>query len=118
VEEMKYVLLGRLLDRYSAEQGIEVRQAEVDACINAMQRMADQDRQQRATRREELQRKLADTKLDDAGYRELSAELEVLDELAASLDETAGDAEEDHEVRVQIASAFTRQWKINRALYL
>jgi hypothetical protein len=116
-EEMKYVLLDRLLDRYAAEQGIDVSQVDIDAYIDAMQRLAEQDRQRRATRREELQRQLADTKPDAAGYRELSAELDVLDELATSLDETAADAGEDREVRVQIASALTRQWKINRALY-
>ena len=116
-EEMKYVLLGRLLDRYAAGQGIEVSQADIDAYIDAMLRLAEQDRQQRATRREQLQGKLATTKPDDAGYKELAAELEALDQLAASLDEPPGDAAEDRGARVLIASAFIRQWKINRALY-
>jgi hypothetical protein len=116
-EEMKYVILGRLLDRYAVEQGIEVSQVDIDAYLNAMQRMAEQDRQQRATRREELQGKLATMKPDDAGYKALAAELEALEQLAASLDELAGDAGEDREARAQVASAFIRQWKINRALY-
>jgi hypothetical protein len=116
-EEMKYVILGRLLDRYAAEQGIEVSQADIDAYLDAMQRMAEHDRQQRDVRREELQGKLATMKSEDAGYKALSAELEVLDQLAAGLDESADDAGEDREARVQVASAFIRQWKINRALY-
>jgi hypothetical protein len=116
-EEMKYVILGRLLDRYATEQDIEVGQEDIDAYLDAMQRTAEQDRQQRAARREELQRKLADTKPDAAGYKALSAELEVLDQLAEGLDEPASDAGEDREARVQVASAFIRQWKINRALY-
>jgi hypothetical protein len=45
-EDMKYVILGRLLDRYAVEHSIEVSQADIDACINAMQRFAEQDRQQ------------------------------------------------------------------------
>ena len=56
-------------------------------------------------------------KPDDAGYQALAAELEALDQLAAGLDEPAGDAGEEREAREQIASAFIRQWKINRALY-
>jgi hypothetical protein len=116
-EEMKYVILGRLLDRYAAEHSIEVSQADIDAYIDAMLRLAEQDRQRRAMRREELQGKLAATQPDAAGYQALSDELEVLDQLAASLDEPASDAEEEREARVQVASAFIKQWKINRALY-
>jgi hypothetical protein len=116
-EEMKYVILGRLLDRYAAERDIEVSQADMDAYLDAMQLMAEQDRQRRDRRREELQRKLADTKPDDAGYKALPAEFEVLDQHSAGLDEPASDAGENREARVQVASAFMRQWKINRAVY-
>lgn len=65
-EEMKYVILGRLLDRYVAELSIEVSQADIDAYINAIQRVAEQDRQRRAMRREELQQQLAATNPDAA----------------------------------------------------
>jgi hypothetical protein len=116
-EEMKYVILGRLLDQYAAAQEIKVSQADIDAYLDAMQRMAEQDRERRSERREELQRMLADVKPDDDGYKALSEELEMLDQLAASLDEAANDTGEDREARVQVASAFIKQWKINRALH-
>lgn len=37
--------------------------------------------------------------------------------MLASLDETARGAAEDQAARRQVAAAFIRQWKINRALY-
>jgi hypothetical protein len=58
-EEMKYLILRGLLDRYAAEQGIEVSQAEINEYLQAMQRVAEQDRRRRAERREQLVRQLA-----------------------------------------------------------
>jgi hypothetical protein len=117
-EEMKYVILSRLLEPCAAESSIEVSQADIDACINAMQSVAEQDRQRRAQQRDELVRQLASADPDGAEHAALSAELETLDqfaEFAVSL--PTSDSREGREAREQVASAFIRQWKINRALY-
>ena len=103
------------LGRLDCSLSIEVSQADIDAYINAMQRVAEQDRQRRAMRREELQQQLAATNPDPALHQTLSSELEKLDQLAVNL--PASDSSEDREAREQVASAFIRQWKINRALY-
>ena len=103
------------LGRLDSSLSIDVSQADIDAYINAMQRVAEQDQQRRAMRREELQQQLAATDPDAAVYQTLSSELERLDQFAVSL--PASDSREDREAREQVASAFIRQWKINRALY-
>ena len=116
-EEMKYVILSRLLEPYAAEHSIEVSQADIDAYIDAMARVAEQDRQRRAAQREELVRQLDKTPPDDTGREALSSQIETLDQLQSSLDEMDSGSAEDHAAREQVATAFIRQWKINRALY-
>jgi hypothetical protein len=78
-EELRYVVLQELTDRYAASQGITVTQAEKEAYA--------------AQVREALSKDPA-----------VAAELEK---------ETA----EDRAARLQIAEAFIKQWKIDRALY-
>jgi len=114
-EEMKYVLLGRLLDRYATEQGISVSQADIDAYIGGVARIAERDRQRRAERREELVRQLASAA---TGKREaVEAELRALDQLEADLGEADSGSSEARAAREEVATAFIRQWKLNRALY-
>ena len=116
-EEMKYVILDRLLDRYAAKQGIEVSQADVDAYIDAMTRVAEQDRQRRAAQREELVQLLGKAPPDDTRRDELASQIETLDQLQSSLDEMDSGSEEGRAAREQVATAFIRQWRLNRELY-
>jgi len=116
-EEMKYLILRGLLDRYAAGEGIEVGQAEINEYLQAMQRVAEQDRRRRAERREELVRQLASASPGDVGGKALESELKALDQLKADLGEVDSSSSEERATREQVAAAFIRQWKINRALY-
>jgi hypothetical protein len=78
-EELRYVVLKELTDRYAASQGITVTQAEKEAYV--------------AHLREALSKDPA---------------------VAAELGEESA---EDKAARLEIAEAFIKQWKINRALY-
>ena len=78
-EELRYVVLKELTDRYAASQGITVTQAEKEAYV--------------AHLREALSKDPA---------------------VAAELGEESA---EDRVARLEIAEAFIKQWKINRALY-
>jgi hypothetical protein len=119
-EEMRYLILRKLVDRYALAHGIEVTRADVDAYIESMNRMAENERRQNETRRMELIRKLASPGLNETERQQLTDELDSLDELmenllqGSSLDE---DPEAYRKAREKAASAFIRQWKINRALY-
>ena len=115
--EMQAVIIGKLVDRYAAEQGIEVKPEEIDAYIDSLRRVAEQDRRRQEARREELARKLEAETLSAAERQSLSSQLATLNEVLASLDETARNAAEDQAARRQVAAAFIRQWKINQALY-
>lgn len=116
-EEMKYLILDRLLNRYATEQDIEVSQMDIDAYIDAMARVVEQDRRQRAAQREELVRQLDAAPPGDARRDALTAEIKTLDQLQSSLDKMASNSGEDRGAREEVATAFIRQWKINRALY-
>lgn len=115
--EMQAVIIGKLVDRYAADQGIEVEPEEIDAYLDSLRRVAEQDRRRQEARREELTRKLESKTLSDAERQSLSSDLATLNEVLASLDGTARGATEDQAARRQVATAFIRQWKINRALY-
>jgi hypothetical protein len=116
-DEMQAVIIGKLVDRYAAEQGIEAKPEEIDAYLDSLHRVADEDRRRQEARREELARKLEAKTLSDAERQSLSSELATLNELLANLDGIARNAAEDQAARRQVAAAFIRQWKINRALY-
>ncbi len=115
--EMRAVIISKLVDRYATEQGIAVEPEESDAYLDSLRRVADEDRRRQEARRTELARKLEAKTLTDAERQALSSELATLNEVLASLDETARSATEDQAARRQVAAAFIRQWKINRALY-
>jgi len=115
--EMRAVIIGKLVDRYAAEQGIEVEPKESDAYLDRLRRVADEDRRRQEARRTELAQKLEAKTLSAAERQALSSELATLNEVLASLDETARSATEDQAARRQVAAAFIRHWKINRALY-
>jgi hypothetical protein len=119
--EMQAVIIGKLVDRYAAEQGIEVKPEEIDAYIDSLRRVAEQDRRRQTARREELARKLEATALSAAERQSLSSELDSLNEFLSNIGEAGNgakeDSAEDKTARRQVAAAFIRQWKINRALY-
>jgi hypothetical protein len=80
-EELRYVVLQKLTERYAAEKGIEVTDAEKAAYIEHMRAVLSKD-------------------------PNFSGPLPGNEESA-----------EDKAARAEIAAAFIRQWKINRALY-
>ena len=118
-EEMQYVIVRKLLDQYAAENGIEVQPEEIDAYIDAIARATARDRLRREARRAEIAGRLESGALADDERQRLSAELNVLNDLLESPGAPVSDAEarEERAAREQIAAAFIRQWKINRALY-
>jgi len=117
VEELRYVILRQLTDRYANAKGITVTQVEKDAYVKHVQASLQQDRERHATRRDELTRKLAASGLSEAERKSLAAELDTVNQGIAALAEPTGNPEEIKAARDQVAAAFIRQWKINRALY-
>ena len=116
-EEMKYVILNKLVDRYAADQGIAVEEAAIDAYIASMRRAMQEDRQEQQKRRDEFMRKLSAADLSTAERQSLEQELATLNEFLDNISDTDEDTAEVRAARRQIAAAFIRQWKINRALY-
>lgn len=120
-EELRYVILKTLTDRYASDKGIAVTQAERAAYQTHLQRSMEQDRQRQEARRDELTRRLQGSDLPESERASLTSELETLNGLLATLDDMAGGAPEDPAetaaARDQVADAFIRQWKINQALY-
>ncbi len=119
-EEMKYVILGALTDKYAAGDQIQVEQEEIDAYVETMNRAKEQDHRKRKDRREEIERQLASGSLDDEQRKALTSELDMLNELLASLgggSDSDEELREERAAREQVASAFILQWKINQALY-
>jgi hypothetical protein len=116
-EELRYVVLERLTDRYADANGITVTQDEKDAYVKHVQDALKRDRSSREAQRDELTRKLAAPGLSQTERKSLAAELDAVNETLVALAEPAGSPGEIEQAREQIAAAFIRQWKINRALY-
>ena len=118
-EELRYVILKRLTDRYANEKGITVTQAEKAAYVKRVQEVVQNDRERQLARRNELSRKLAAGGLPEAERKALESELDTTNNTLAALGERGSGAPAPEEVkaREEIAAAFIRQWKINRALY-
>ena len=116
-DELRYVVLKRLTDRYADEKGITVTQAEKDAYAKSVQASLRKDRERYAARSADLKRKLAAGGLSEAQRRSLAAELDSANKTVAALAEPTGSPEEIKAARDQVADAFIRQWKINQALY-
>ena len=120
-EEMKYVILGKLLDQYAQDHDIEVKQAEIDTYVESLHRVAERDRKRHEERRQELARKLRSTSLTDPERKSLSSELDTVNEFLYNIGEmtknTEMNSDELRQAREQVAAAFIRQWKINRSLY-
>ncbi len=78
-EELRYVVLQKLTDRYAQQKGIEVTQAEREAYVRHVKAALK----------------------DDPNFTDAPAE----------------DSPDDAAARLEIAGAFIRQWKINKALW-
>lgn len=118
-EELRYFVLKGLTDRYADEKGITVTPAEINDYVTRVQASLREDRAKNLARRDELTRKLAAGGLSEPERKALAAELNTVNMTIAALG-TPGPAPSDTEearAREQIAAAFIRQWKINRALY-
>lgn len=120
-DEMKYVILGKLMDRYAADRDIDVKPAEIDAYLKSLQRVAERDRKHYEDRRQAIAQELKAPSLTEAERRSLSSELAAVTEHLNIVDEMTKSAEmnpdEVRQTRELVAAAFIRQWKINRALY-
>lgn len=119
VEELRYVVLKELTDRYAEEKGISVTKAETDAYIANVQRVLRKDREEKAARRDEVAKRLAADGLPEAERRSLTSEIDMLDRTLDALGEIGSRSADPEEAkaREQVADAFIRQWKINRALH-
>ena len=117
-EELRYVVLKQLTDRYAAQQGIEVTPAEKTAYVEHMRAMMEQDRTEKQARRDELIRLLAAEDRSDDERKSLSMERDSIDQFLANIaDDPADSPEEVRAMREEIGAAFILQWKINQALY-
>ncbi len=118
-QELQYLIIQPLLDRYAASQGITVSAEEIADYQTEKKRFMEEDRRRRETRRAELSAKLQAESLDGKQREALSQELDVLEQLAASDKDQSTDAD-DPEIKAyaeEIARSFILRWKVNRALY-
>jgi len=117
-EELRYVVLQQLTDRYASDKGIVVTKAEQQAYVQSVQAGLQRDREKQQDRQGELERALAATSLPEAERVKLTAELETVKRTREALSAGASATpDEDRKAREQIGAAFIRQWKLNQALY-
>lgn len=120
-DEMKYVILDKLFDRYATVHDVEVTPAEIDAYLKSLNRVAERDRKHYEDRRQAIAQALRAPSLTEAERRSLSSEFDAVNEHLNTVDEMQNNAGmnpvEVRQAREQVAAAFIRQWKINRALY-
>lgn len=118
-EELRYVVLKQLTDRYADANGITVTPAERDAYVRNMRNRLQKDREQNVARRDALTGRLAAGGLSESERKALASELDTVRATIDALGPSRPGAADPDEARAraQIADAFIRQWKINRALY-
>jgi len=120
-EELRYLILRPLTDRYASEHGIEVSERDVEDYLAGMARLAEKGREERRARREKIAQQLEMPSLTATERDAFAKELATLNQLDRDLSDISGanppEAEEEREARRSIAAAFIRQWKINKALY-
>lgn len=118
-QELQYLIIQPLLDRYADSQGITVSAEELATYQAAKQRFMEEDRRRREMRRAELAARRKAEAFADKQREALSRELEVLEQLAAAEKDEASDAD-DPEIKTyaeEVARSFILRWKVNRALY-
>jgi hypothetical protein len=119
-EELRYVALQLLTDRYAAQQGITVSTEEKQAYVRSVRRAMAKELTLAQTRRDELARRLASDALPAAEQERLMKELELardaIELLADAATPASADAA-DAQARTEIAASFIRQWKIDASLW-
>jgi heat shock protein HslJ len=113
-EELRFYVLRGLTDRFAAAEGITATPEEIAAFSALTAATLRADRDQAIARRDGLQRQLAGGGLPAARRAEVQRELVAQNEVIAAL--APQDAAGDRAARAEIAAAFIRQWKTNRAL--
>lgn len=88
-----------------------------DAYVSRLERALQKDRAVQAARRDALKRQLAAPGLSETERGLLAARLDDATRMLDALAAPAGDPQELQAARDQVAAAFIRQWKINRALH-
>jgi hypothetical protein len=119
-EELRYLVLGPLTDRYAAERGIDVMPDEIDDYLARMAAVREQERRERDARLAEIDKQLVKPGLADDQRITLSAERDKLEQLRRDLESVPAnpqEAAEEAQARRTVAAAFIRQWRINQALY-
>jgi hypothetical protein len=118
-QELQYLIVQRLLDRYVKEQRITVSPDEIASYLAGKQRFMAEDRQRREARRLELRAQLQADTAGSKARNALASELGVLDSLAEMENqESAADTSEVRIYAEQVARSFILRYKINRRLYL
>jgi hypothetical protein len=120
-EELRYVVLQKLTDEYASDKGIVVTDEDKKAYVAHLEAVKKQDIEEKTAQRDALDQKLAAGGLSSAERASVTAERDSLDQFLkdiAEMDASPGmSAAELQSARQEIAGAFIRQWKINKALY-
>jgi hypothetical protein len=88
-EELRYVVLNALTDRYAREEGISVTPQEKADYLQWLERLKRKDVQETAARRDELTRRLTSASLSDTERKALTTELESVNQLLDALGEAS-----------------------------
>lgn len=107
-DEMQYVILQKLTDRYASERGIAVKPREIDAYVAHMKQDMARMRAEDEARCDDITRRLQADDLPRDEHEDLSARLDALNEALTSAD-AAAESEEDASANRQVAAAFIRQ---------
>jgi hypothetical protein len=123
-EELRDLVLQKLLERFSAEHGIEATPAEIDAYLSDQAKTIAEAHRNDEARREQIRARLQSPDLLQSERERLEARLDTLDEILGAdgpqpNPDVGADAAGDEEraARAWVAGSFIRQWKINRALH-
>lgn len=119
-EELRFVALQLLTDRYAAQQGITATAEETQAYVRAVRQAMAKELARAQARRDELAAGLASGTLPAVERERLTKELELAQAAVEMLADAASPATADAadaQARTEIAASFVRQWKINASLW-
>jgi hypothetical protein len=120
-EELRYLVLRPLADRYAREKGIDATAADKAAYAKHMETLRKRDREETLARRDQARQRLASGSLADAERAKAAADLAQVEQYLATLDDleaaAARDPAETRAARDRIAGAFILQWKLNADLH-
>lgn len=116
-DQVRYVILLRLLDRYAAERGLAATPAEIDAYVERMRRAEADDRAQWQARLRDVDAQLAGPALPQAQRERLDGERRMLAALLASVPASPTRAAVEDATSKQAAAVAIRRWKASRDLH-